>query len=187
MRFVLVDRTLTSWYRWDLPERSVACEEQRAKVGPLEWDRKRSPGNRDCSSCCSFSASCTAPPHIFLVQIVTILNAPFHWSPCSQFFLIYFLLANNPIPWHPALSLWHLVFACDVLSPRCSLCLVHDTFCFLCSSCSGVARWPQHGAPSTVSPAQWLVGSCAVQEPPSLALVELNVRQNQRGLLKGTV
>lgn len=98
------------------------------------------------------------PPPIFMVQIVTILNAPFHWSPCSQFFLIYSILANNPIPWLPALGLWHLVFACDVLSPRCSLCLVHDTSRFLCSSCSGVARCPQHGVPSTVSPA-WGVPS----------------------------
>lgn len=36
-----------------------------------------------------------------------------------------------------------------------------------------------------VSSAWWAIDSCAIQELLSLTLVELNVEQNQTGLLKG--
>lgn len=74
--------------------------------------------------------------------------------------------------WPPTRHTAGTVLACQALSPY-----VLHTSHFLGSTCSLGG--------DTVSPAWWPVDSCAVQELLSLALVELNVEQNQTGPLKG--
>lgn len=105
------------------------------------------------------------------------------WSKSSPFLMPHLpghslLSSFSFIPFWPTTRYPDTLFSVCGISSLPVMSSPHDALCV----------WSTIHSTSFVPPAQgWPVGSCAVQELPSLALVELDVRQNQRGLLKGTV